>query len=331
MLISTITSQAPIPAILAGVYAVFLTIYLVVTFRRAPDLAFVLPTASIFAVFVIFPALQAFRLSLYDWRGYTVNPTTFEGLQNYVKIINAGEFLNALWHGIALFILVFILQNTISLGLAVFLDTRLRLFEFYRAVLFLPVIISGIATGFIWQVIFGSNIGLVNPVLQSIGLTSWQQDWQGEPPWVFWVITLVSFWSGNGFAVVIYLAGLQGIPGELKEAARIDGANAVQVFVEVVFPLLAPAFTVMTGLTFIGTMKALEIPMLIGGLDGGPFASTDFLNLVIVRSAFGGSSPQYNFLHDPSYGVAVGVVMFLIILILISLQLIFLRRREVSL
>jgi ABC-type sugar transport system permease subunit len=331
--VATTVAEPPVPALCAAVFVALLGLFVALTFKRAPDLGFVLPAASIYALFVIFPALQAFRLSLYKWSGYTINSDEFLGLENYLKIVWNGEFVNALWHGVALFGLMFLLHNTISLGLAVILDARIAFFEVYRGIIFLPVIISGVVTGFLWQVIFGSNIGLVNPVLGSLGLASWQQDWQGEPPWVFWVIVLVSFWAGNGFATVIYLAGLQGIPQDLKDAARIDGASGAEVFRHVTFPLLAPAFTVTTGLTFIGTMKALEIPMLIGGFNGGPFGSTDFLNLVIVRSAFGGSGTAsvFRFERDSGYAVAVGVVMFLLILVIVSVQLVWLRRREVHL
>ncbi len=330
LLVASTRTEPPLPAYLAAAYAASLVLFIVLTYHRVPDLSFILPGASLFTYFVIFPSIDAFRLSLFNFSGY-VPPTEYVGFKWYEQIITTDEVYNALWHGFALFGLMFVLHNTISLALAVLLDTRLRFYEFYRALFFLPVIVSGVATGFIWQIIFGSNIGLVNPLLADLGLSDWQQDWQGGVPWAWWVVVLVSFWKGNGIPVVFYLAGLQGVPNELREAARIDGANSFQVFLNIVFPLIAPMFTIVTGLTFLGAMTALEIPLLIGGLNGGSFGSTDFLNLVIIRNAFGGGFSTFDVIRNPGYAVAVGVVMFLLILVVLSVQLFFLRRREVRL
>lgn len=330
LLIASTRAEPPLPAYLAGAYVVCLLLFILLTYHRVPDLSFILPGASLFTYFVIFPSIDAFRLSLFNFSGY-VPPTEYVGFKWYEQILTTDEVYNALWHGFALFGLLFVLHNTVSLALAVLLDTRLRFYEFYRALFFLPVIVSGVATGFIWQIIFGSNIGLVNPLLADLGLKDWQQDWQGGVPWAWWVVVLVSFWKGNGIPVVFYLAGLQGVPNELKEAARIDGANSFQVFLNIVFPLIAPMFTIVTGLTFLGAMTALEIPLLIGGLNGGSFGSTDFLNLVIIRNAYGGGFSTFDVIRNPGYAVAVGVVMFLLILIVLSIQLFFLRRREVRL
>ncbi len=330
LMVASTRSEPPLPAYLAGAYVVFLVLFILLTYHRVPDLSFILPGASLFTYFVIFPSIDAFRLSLFNFSGY-VPPTEFVGFKWYEQILTTDEVSNALWHGIALFGILFVLHNTISLGLAVLLDTRLRFYEFYRALYFLPVIVSGVATGFIWQIIFGSNIGLVNPLLGQLGLSDWQQDWQGGVPWAWWVVVLVSFWKGNGIPVVFYLAGLQGVPNELREAARIDGANAFQVFLHIVFPLIAPMFTIVTALTFLGAMTALEIPLLIGGMNGGSFQSTDFLNLVIIRNAFGGGFSTFDVIRNPGYAVAVGVVMFFLILVVLSVQLFFLRRREVRL
>ena len=330
LLVASTRTEPPLPAYLAAAYAASLVLFIILTYHRVPDLSFILPGASLFTYFVIFPSIDAFRLSLFNFSGY-VPPTEYVGFKWYEQIITTDEVYNALWHGFALFGLMFVLHNTISLALAVLLDTRLRFYEFYRALFFLPVIVSGVATGFIWQIIFGSNIGLVNPLLADLGLSDWQQDWQGGVPWAWWVVVLVSFWKGNGIPVVFYLAGLQGVPNELREAARIDGANSFQVFLNIVFPLIAPMFTIVTGLTFLGAMTALEIPLLIGGLNGGSFGSTDFLNLVIIRNAFGGGFSTFDVIRNPGYAVAVGVVMFLLILVVLSVQLFFLRRREVRL
>ena len=144
-----------------------------------------------------------------------------------------------------------------------------------------------------------------------------------------YAIICVEFWRWNGMPVVLYLANLQSVPQELKDAAVVDGASNLQVFAKVVFPLLAPAFTIVTGLSFLNTMRAFEIPFTIAGRRGGPYMTAEFMTTLVMRKAF--PTEAYDPLSEIGYAVSVAVLMFITLLVIVSILLFFLRRREVEL
>lgn len=311
-----------------GAFGVSMLATMVLGYQRRPYLAFVLPAVIVYTLFVMFPAAEAFRFSLYNWSGLG-EPTDFIGVTNYREIFSNREFLNALWNNVQLFLAIFVIQNIVGLPLALALDTKLRGHEFYRAALFMPVIVSLVATGYIWQIILGPNIGMLNPLLVKLGQPDLQRDWLANNFLTFKLIWVVQSWQHLGYPIVIYLAGLQAIPTELREAARIDGANGWQVFKAIVFPLLAPAFTIITATSFVGMFRAFDIPYILGGPGGAPDGTTDVLTLVIYREAFG-LGGVVSTVYRQGYAVAAGVVMFVFLLIAVSIQVVFLRRREVA-
>lgn len=327
---SLILSGPPLTWVTGAVYVVCAVMWSIIAARRGRAyVAFILPALSFYLLFVVFPTIEAFRFSLYDWTGIG-EPTHFVGLENFQNVLTSPIFYNAFWHNLVMFASIFVLQNTVALLLAVLLNGRPRFFEAYRAIIFSPGIISLVASGLMWQLIFGSNIGLLTPVLQDLHLNFLVHDWLGDDTITFWLLVLVQFWQWMGLPMIVFLAGLQNVPEELIAAARIDGATEVQAFRHVTFPLLAPAFTVITGLSFITMFKIFDIPFVMAGAGGSPDGTTDVLSLVIYRDAFGlGTTVQTSL--QQGYAVAIGVVMFLVILVAATIQLIFLRRREVSL
>jgi ABC-type sugar transport system permease subunit len=312
-----------------GVCVVATALLLIATYRTRPYLTFLVPPLMLYTLFMIYPAVAAFRYSLYDWSGFG-EPVEFVGLQNYRDIFRDAEYPNALWNNVQLFLAVFVLQNLFGLPLAWLLDRRPRFFELYRAILFLPVIISLIATGYMWQMIFGANIGILNPLFDLVGQPEWRKDWLADDFLTSKIVWLVHHWQHLGIPLILYLAGLQAIPDDLEDAARIDGANHWQLFRHVTFPLLAPVFTVVTTTTFIGMIRTFDIPLLIGGPGGAPNGTTDVVTLVIYRAAFGVGGLART-IFEQGYAVAAGVVMFGVLLIAVALQTVLLRRREVEL
>jgi ABC-type sugar transport system permease subunit len=328
LLVALTVWEPPVTWLVLGVYAACALVFGWRTAPRYPWIAFILPGLSMYLIFVIFPTLQAFRVSLYEWSGIG-EPTVFVGLRNFGQALSSTVFYRALGHNALLYASIFLLQNTIALFLAVLLHTRLRFFEAYRAAIFLPGILSLVASGLMWQVILGPNIGMLTPLMQNIGLGGLVRDWLGDDTATFWVLVLVQFWQWMGLPMVIYLAGLQNVPEDLTDAARIDGANEFQAFRYVTFPLLAPAFTVVTGLTFIVMFRVFDIPFVIAGPAGSPNGTTDVLGLVIYRYAFGIGASVSTSLQQ-GYAMAVSVVMFVALVIATSIQLVVLRRRELN-
>ena len=303
--------------------------------RRRPRLAqryghlwFVLPGLLVFLLFAIYPTLSAFLISLTDWNG--LGPDRhFVGLANYREVLSSNEVYRAAWHNLQFFIVILAVQHTVGLFLAIQLNARPRFMEVYRTILFLPVILSLVATGFIWTLMLSPNIGILNPLLESVGLGFLTRSWLDDTVWALPCVIMVQAWNHLGWAIVIYTSGLQSVPAELREAAQIDGANSWQRFRSVVFPLLAPAFTSVTVITFIQNFRVFDVVYVLAGPIGAPAGRTDVLGTLIYRSAFGAAgvtSADIRF----SYAIAIAVVVFLVMLGGVGLLLAGLRRREIE-
>lgn len=295
--------------------------------RHYQHLWFVLPALIVYGLFVLYPTLSAFQLSLFDWSGRGVS-MNFVGAANFVEAIQSPEVYLAAWHNLIFFVAIFAIQNTIGLGLAVLLDTRPRGYAIYRTILFLPVIVSLVATGFIWSLMLSPNIGVINPLLKDLGLGWLARAWLSSPFWALPTVILVQAWQMLGWAIVLYLTGLQGIPHELREAARIDGGDSWQIFRRITFPLLAPSFTTLTVLTFILIFRVFDVVYVLAGPAGAPAGATDVLGTLIYRMAFGGTS--YATGVRMSYAMALAILMFVALGVISTLLLIWLRRREVQ-
>lgn len=287
---------------------------------------FILPALAFYAVFFMLPTGTAFWLGTFGWSGLgDIKP--FVGLANFGQILGSSAFYRAGLHNVEIFAGIFVLQNTVSLGLALLLNRRSAWAHIYRAIIFLPVITSAVATGFIWDTLLSPNIGAINPFLRDIGLGGLARNWLADPSLALPMVTLVQFWQWNGIAVVLYLAGLQGVPEELRQAARIDGADAWLTFRHVTFPLLAPAFTVLTVLSFIIVFRSFDLVYVLGGPSGAPDGATSVLGTLIYSDAFGIGGSFGSSMHM-SYGIAEGVVLFVIVATMSGVLITLLGRRE---
>lgn len=295
---------------------------------RYGHLWFVLPGLLIFGLFKVYPTVVAFQLSLYSYSGLG-NDKRFIGLANFTEALTSPAFYNAVAHNLAFFLVLLVVQNTVGLFLAVQLNAKPRFMEVYRTILFLPVILSLVATGFIWTLILSPNIGILNPFLQEVGLGFLAQDWLTDTRLALPSVIMVQAWNHLGWAIVIYLSGLQSVPRELGEAATIDGANAWQKFWRVTFPMLAPAFGSLTVLTFIQNIRVFDVVYVIAGPIGSPAGRTDVLGTLVYRTAFGASA-QTSADIRLGYALAIAILMFIMMLITCALLIHFLRRREVS-
>jgi ABC-type sugar transport system permease subunit len=296
--------------------------------RRFTHLWFIVPALLMYGLFVLYPMLSAFWLSLYDWSGFG-SDMSFVGLRNFREALTSPQVARAGWHNLLFFLAIFAFQNTVGLLLAVQLDARPRFVEFYRAILFLPAILSLVATGYIWSLILSPHIGFLNPLLEQIGLGFLARPWMSDPTWALPSVIMVRAWHSLGWSIVIYLAGLQNIPKALLEAAEIDGATGWQSFRRITFPLLAPAFTSLTVLTFIQVFRTFDVVYVLAGPIGSPAGATDVLGTLIYRTAFGVATLAPDSTRF-SYAVAISVVLFVVLGAMTARLLTLLRRREVQ-
>jgi raffinose/stachyose/melibiose transport system permease protein len=296
--------------------------------RKYSHLWFVLPGLVFFCMFMIYPAISGFAISLTAWTGVG-NDFHFVGLQNFAAALGSWPLYRAAYHNLIMFLAILVFQHTVGLFIAVQLNAKPRFMEVYRTILFLPVIISLVSTGFIWTLMLSPNIGVINPLLHDIGLGFLARSWLSDPGLALATVIAVQCWNVLGWAIIIYLSGLQSIPEELTQAAEIDGANGWQRFWRVTFPLLSPSFTSLTVLTFIGQFRVFDIVYVLTGPIGSPNFETDVLGTLIYRSAFGGSSMASNDVRM-SYAIALALIVFVAMAVVSTILIRVLRRREIE-
>jgi raffinose/stachyose/melibiose transport system permease protein len=256
--------------------------------RRRTGLLFALPAIVLFGVFVLYPMLTAFSYAFFEWRGTTRG--AFAGLENFRTLFTRAPFTTdlprALLHNLLFFAGTMLFQNTIGLGVAFLLYRRARTRRILQTLYAMPYLVSPIVVGYLWTLLLSPTFGPVNQLLTAVGLDSWALPWLGDPRTALWVVVLVSVWQWIGFPVLLYGAALGGVPEELSEAARVDGASNRQAFFKVTLPLLVPAIGTVSVLTFIFAMEAFALPYAFGGSTGNPAGATDFVSLLFYRTAF---------------------------------------------
>ncbi|MDD2752639.1 MAG: sugar ABC transporter permease [Candidatus Omnitrophica bacterium] len=269
---------------------------------------FVLPAVIIFSIFYIIPFFWVFQLGMYDWDG--ILPTkTFVGLANFLEIfLHDPSWWQAMWNATYITLIALIFQNALAFLLAWACDREIRMKNFYRMVFFIPPILSEIVVGMVWRFIINDVDGanMVNRFLINIGLGNFAHNWLSDPKTALTTVAMVHCWKGFGWGFLIFLAGLQTIPRELYEAARVDGANAWQAFRKITVPLMVPVAVLVAILTVLGTMQAF---VLIIGLVGGEFAGHTSVPVLRILASMRGSS---RFGYACAQGITFGMVLVII-------------------
>ena len=270
---------------------------------------FVLPAATIFAIFYIIPFIWVFQLGLYSWDG--ILPTkTFVGFSNFKEIFCEDKIwwqsmLNAGY--ITLIALTF--QNALAFSLAWACDRQIRLKNFYRVIFFIPPVLSEVVVGLVWHWILDGNYGLLNHALIRLGFPQLVHHWLSDPKTALTTVAIVHCWKGFGWGFLIFLAGLQTIPRQLYEAARVDGANAWQSFKNITFPLMVPVTVLVAILTVLGTMQAFVLIIAMTG--GGPAYHTQVPVLRILAAMRGSSRFGYACAQGITFGFILVIVSFI--------------------
>ncbi len=276
------------------------------------------PALIVFVGFVILPVGLAAYYGFFSWAGYGV-PTNFVGLRNYITILQDETFQDALRHNGMIAVLSLIFQGPIAIALALLLNRKLRGQSVIRVLIFVPYVLSEVVVGLGWSLMLQSRGGL-NGLLEKLGLGAAQQDWLSDPNVAIWTLMAIITWKYVGFAVILFLAGLQGIPDELSEAAAIDGASYWQIQRTIVLPLLGPTIRIWAFLSIIGSFQLFDLVYIIWGQYVASTAGTSTMATYMVVN--GRNAASYG------YGNAVAVVMFIISLAIALLYQRFLLRRD---
>jgi raffinose/stachyose/melibiose transport system permease protein len=265
---------------------------------------FMLPALALYAVFVLFPIVQAARYSLFDWNG--LEPLDqFVGLANYERALNDPVFLGAVSHNAFIVVLSLAVQIPFAIGLALMLNRRFRGRAILRLIFFAPYVIAEVITAIVWSLLLQPN-GLTEHFLTAIGLGDFYHPWLADPNTVLVAMFFVISWKYFGFHMILILAGLQGIPRELEEAAAIDGASRWQAIRHVTLPLLGPTIRVSVFLSIIGALQLFDLVWVT--TRGGPVNASNTMAVYMFDRGF----VRFQF----GYGSAVAVILFLICFVL---------------
>lgn len=263
-------------------------------------LLFMLPAMALYALFVLFPIVQAARFSLFDWNG--LEPLDqFVGLANFERALADPVFLRAVSHNAVIVVLSLAVQIPFALGLALMLNRQFRGRAILRLIFFAPYVIAEVITAIVWSLLLQPN-GLADRGLEAIGLGTLYHPWLADPDTVLLAMFLIITWKYFGFHMILLLAGLQGIPGELDEAAAIDGASRWQGIRYITLPLLGPTIRVSLFLSIIGSLQLFDLVWVT--TRGGPVNASITMAVYMFDRGF----VRFQF----GYGSAVAVILFLI-------------------
>jgi raffinose/stachyose/melibiose transport system permease protein len=287
--------------------------------RKRAELAVLLgPPLVLFVGFVFVPMIIAAWYSLYNWSGY--GPLTdFIGLHNYADVLSGPVFHQSLLHNVIIAVLSVLIQLPISIGLALMLNRRMRGRAALRLAVFTPYVLSEATTAVMWLLLLQPG-GFVDQLLTAVGLGSLVHQWLASTGLVLYTLFVVITWKYIGFGIVLLLAGLQGIPAELREAAAIDGASPWQVTRRITLPLLGPTVRIWIFLSVIGSLQLFDLVQIM--TDGGPaYASS-----TTVYYLFANGIQRYQL----GFGSAVAVVLFVISFVFALAYQRFALRRDTS-
>ncbi len=277
----------------------------------------VAPNLAALAVFMLFPLGFSLYMSFQVWDLF--NPPRFVGLHNFVNLFTADPlFVIALRNTVVFTVGTVVPTVLISLAVAGALNRKVKGIGIFRTIVFLPLAVSSVVVAVVWQCVFNTDNGLLNIMLGWVGIGP--IPWLVDPKWAMVSLCLVSVWRSVPFATVILLAAMQGIPGDVYEAAKLDGAREVRQFVSITVPLIRGALSFVVVISIIHAFQAFDLVYVLTGRNGGPETGTYVFGIMLFQHAFA-------FLEF-GYASALAWVMFAILLILTVLQLRFTRRRS---
>jgi raffinose/stachyose/melibiose transport system permease protein len=289
-------------------------------------LVFLAPAFIVYTLFMIAPLIYSLRLSLFE-PGAELHQEVYVGLQNYQRLLSeplwTERFWGALGNNFVFFSIHLFVQNPLGLLLASLLSSQfIKGRTLYRTLIFTPTVLSVVLVGFIWaRLILNPQFGTIGDLLAVFGIEN--QPWLGQPDTALPVLSLVSVWQWVGIPMMLFLAALIGIPEELIEAARVDGATAWRIFWGIKFPLILPTVGIVAILTFVGNFNAFDLIYTTQKAAAGPNFSTDILGTFFFRTFFGIQLQ----LPNQTMGATIAGMMLLIILVGVMIYLFGFQRR----
>lgn len=271
---------------------------------------YILPMFLFFGIFLLYPLINTVRLSFYEWNGFDPD-MTFVGLQNYVEMFQDEVFFKAFENFAIYAVGVIVAEMLLGFLLAYLMRRPNIMFSIYKTILFVPVVLLPVVISYVFKDILAYNYGFVNEFLRAIGLGKLAVDWLADPHIALYTLIGITVWSGTGFSMSVYASSLSSFPNELIEAAKIDGANRIQIIIKIVWPLLKGTHFSLSIISAISALKIFDLVYLITG--GGPFHSTEMPSTYMYDKAFT--------VYEQGYASAVATVIIIFALIVTLIQL----------
>jgi multiple sugar transport system permease protein/raffinose/stachyose/melibiose transport system permease protein len=270
---------------------------------------------------VWFPAIASVLLSFTKWDGIGLNTIQWSGFYQYVQAFsNDPSFWPAVTNNVLWLVFLLALPTPLGIFLAYQLDKKIRFSRFYQTAIFLPMVISLAVVGFIWQIFYQPDYGLVNNLFGTNNPNGTYIDWLGDPHLNLWAVLVAAGWRHTAYIMILYLAGLKSFDPSLKEAASIDGASERQIFFKVTFPSLRPVNVIILVVTVLEGLRAFDLVYVLGGNTGSK-KGLELLSILITNNIVGESG-------QVGYGSALAVILLVVSLVVIVPYLVQNFRRE---
>lgn len=286
--------------------------------KRKWAIGFLIPAFAFYLFVVVVPSMRGVVYAFTDWSGLSPD-REFIGLSQFKRVFEDSDSSGALKNTFFIAIGITILQNLVGLLIALGLYTKVKSRNILRTMFFAPAVVAPVATAYLWQYMFAPT-GPINSIFENVGLAFLAQDWLGNPNVVLWSIIIVVIWQFAGYSMVIFLAGLEGVPREIVEAAEIDGASYWKRFWYVIRPFLYPAITVTFMLSIIGGFKLFDQVYILTG--GGPGQASQTISTMMYRNAF-----QFG---EFAYSTALAVLLTIVVAAFSSIQYFMITRTDKS-
>lgn len=286
--------------------------------KKVKDLFFWLflsPILLAFLFVIVVPLFYGIYYSFTNWNG--IGTPVFKGFSNYVKILSDIDFRNSIFFTVKFVIASVIIINITGLTLALLVTQEIKGKTLFRTIFFMPNLIGGLILGFIWQFVFLESFNAIGEAMGFEALKGWLSTTNTG----FWGLIILTTWQMSGYIMIIYIAYLEGVPQELIEAAKIDGANPFQILWNIIFPLVAPAFTVSMFLTLSNSFKLYDQNLSLTG--GAPFKSTQMIAMNIYNTAFSD--------NKMAYAQSKAILFFIVVATISLIQVYYNKKREVEL
>jgi ABC-type sugar transport system permease subunit len=273
--------------------------------------AMIVPAGLFYVAFQLLPIIFAFTLSFFSWDGVNLGQAKFTGLANYRQLLTDPLLWHSVWHNVLVAVAILIVQCGGSFLIAAIIQAGIKGGRFFRLVFFAPMVISSVATGMLAIFIYSPTQGLLNTLLGAVGLHSWEQPWLGSSTWALPTVTATYVLQSFGLSVLLFISALSQVNNDLLEAAEIDGASQAAILWRVVFPVIRPVASVVFLLGLVQAFRLFDQVYVM--TSGGPYHASDTIVTYLYSVAFSG--------NEIGYGNAIGVLLFVILLVVALIQL----------